>query len=75
MLLSLKSGKLCGNASEPPVADDRFRIVSTVTSGSCFLIITVDSLTCNVTWRQGHITANCSAAYDCSERPASLTDV
>lgn len=72
MLLSLESGKLCGNASEPPVAVDRFRIVSTVTSGSCFLII-AESLTCNMTWRHGQITANCSGADDCSERPASLT--
>jgi len=75
MLLSPKSGNLCGNASEPPVAVHRFRIVSTVTSGSCFLIITVDSLTCNMMWRQEQITANCSVAADCSERPASLTDV
>lgn len=67
MLFSLESGKLCGNTSEPLVAVDRFRSVSTVTSGSCFLIITVESLTCNMTWRHEQITA------DCSERPASLT--
>jgi len=73
MLLSLESGKLCGNTNEPPVPVERFRTVSTVTSGSCFLIITVESLTCNMTWRHEQITANSSPAADCSERPASLT--
>jgi len=73
MLLGLESGKLCGNTSEPPVPGDRFRIVSTVTSGSCFPIITAESLTCIMTWRHEQITANSSPAADCYEHPSPLT--
>ena len=49
MLLSLESGKLCGNASEQPVAVDRFRIVSTVTSGPVSWSLLL--IRWRVTWR------------------------
>ena len=73
LLLSFELAELCGNASEPSVLVDRFRVVSTETSGSCFLIIAVESLTCNVTCRRGQIAANSRTATSCTDRPAPLT--
>jgi hypothetical protein len=55
------------------VVVDKYRIVSTATSGFCFVIITVESVTCNMTCRHGQITANFSAVTCCSRRPEPLT--